>query len=112
MAVQVAEAKYPPCIYKHIWIFDHSCGHTAFAPVALVTSRLNKKTGGQQPAMRDTIWGGKVQKLVMEDGTPKGAAMILEERGINTTPLKLDDMRVILSQHDDFRNEKNALDIC
>ena len=46
----------------------------ALAPDALVTSRLNKKPGGQQPAVRDTIWGGKAQKLVMENGTPKGAA--------------------------------------
>ena len=33
--------------------------------------------------------------------------MILEERGINTSQLKLEDM---LSQHDDFKNEKNALE--
>jgi len=44
------------------------------------------------------------------DGTPKGAAMILKERGINTSRLKLEDMQVILSQHDDFKNEKNALE--
>ena len=30
--------------------------------------------------MRDTVWAGKPQKLVMADGTPKGAAMFLEER--------------------------------
>ncbi len=35
--------------------------------------------------------------------------MILEERGINTSTLKLDDMRVILNCHDDFKNEKSAL---
>lgn len=44
------------------------------------------------------------------DGTPKGAAMILKERGINTSRLKLEDMQVILSQHDDFKDEKNALE--
>lgn len=47
-AVKCAEAKYPPRIYKHIWVFDHSCGHKDFAPDALVASRLNKKPGGQQ----------------------------------------------------------------
>ena len=109
-AVKCAEAKYPPRIYKYIWVFDHSCGHMAFAPDALVASQLNKKPGGQQPAMRDTTWAGKPQKLVLADGTPKGAALILQERGIDTRSLKLDDMRIILAYHEDFRNEKNALD--
>ena len=110
IAVKVAEAKYPPRVFKHVWIFDHSCGHTAFAPDALVASRLNKKPGGAQPAMRDTVWAGKVQKLVEPDGTPKGVAKIFEERGINTSTLKLEDMQIILANHDDFKNEKNALD--
>ena len=82
VAMKVAEMKHPLSTYKHIWMFDHSAGHTAFAPDALVASRLNKKPGGNQPATRDTSWNGMPQKLVMEDGTPKGAAMILEERGI------------------------------
>ena len=60
--------------------------------------------------MRDTVWTGKPQKLVMADGTPKGAAMILEERGIQTRSLVLDDMRVLLANHPDFKHEKNALD--
>ncbi len=108
-AVKVAEAKYPPRIYKHVWVFHHSCGHTAFAPDALVASRMNQRPGGQQPVMRDTVWAGKPQKLVMVDRTPKGAEMILEERGINTN-LKLDDMRIILANHDNFNGEENALD--
>lgn len=78
MAVKVAEPKYP---LKHVRIFDHSCGHTAFAPDALMASRLNRKPGGKQLVMHDTVWAGKSQKLVLDDGTPKGAAMILEERG-------------------------------
>ena len=110
VAVKVAEAKYPPRAFNHVWIFDHSCGHTAFAPDALVASRLNRRPGGKQPCMRDTVWAGKPQKLVLDDGRPKGAAMILEERGVSTATLKLDDMVVILSQHEDFKNEKNSLE--
>ncbi len=110
VAIKVAEAKYPPRVYKHVFVFDHSCGHTAFAPDALVASRLNKKPGGAQPAMRDTVWAGQPQKLVKADGTPKGAAMILEERGINTSTLILDQMREILANHPDFKGEINALD--
>ena len=110
MAVKVAEAKYPPRAFKHVWIFDHSCGHTAFAPDTLVASRLNRKPGGKQPLMHDTVWAGNPQKLVLDDGTPKGAATILEERGICTKTLKLEDLIVILGQHDDFKNEMNSLE--
>ena len=48
---------------------------------ALIASRLNRNPGGAHPAMRDTVWGGKLQKLVYEDGTPKGAQQILKEHG-------------------------------
>ncbi len=63
LARTVAEAKYPPRVFKHVWIFDHSCGHTAYAADALVVGQLNRKPGGKQPAMRDTVWAGKPQKL-------------------------------------------------
>ncbi len=97
-------------MFSNVWIFHHSCGHTAYALVAArVAARLNRKPEGKQPAMRDTVWAGKPQRLVMDDGTPKEATMILEERGINTSTLKLDDMHVILNCHDDFKNEKSAL---
>ena len=46
MAVKVAKAKYPPNAFKHVWIFDHSCGHTAYATDALIVSRLYHKRGG------------------------------------------------------------------
>lgn len=79
-----------------MWIFDHSCGHKAFAPNALVASRLNKKQGGSQPRMRDTVWAGKPQKLVHDDGTPKGVEMILRERGINASPFNLEQLREMM----------------
>lgn len=37
-------------------------------PDALVASRLNQKPGGKQPIMRDTVWAGIPQKLVLEHG--------------------------------------------
>ena len=40
----------------------------------------------------------------------KGMRKVLEERGINNTTLRADDMRKILSNHDDFRNEKTILE--
>ena len=33
---------------------------------------------------------------------------ILQERGINTENMRADDMQVVLSNHDDFRNEKTS----
>ncbi len=56
------------------------------------------------------MWAGRVQKLVYEDGTPKGALQILKERGINASHLKLEQMKVILQQHEDFHNEKSAVE--
>ena len=43
-------------------------------------------------------------------GVPKGMKRILEERGINTQTHKGDDMRVILANHDDFRDEKTVVE--
>ena len=40
----------------------------------------------------------------------KGLRSVLTERGINCTTLKKDDMIKILSQHDDFRDEKTIVE--
>ena len=49
-----------------------------------------------------------MQKLVDNKGVPKGMK-ILEERGIKTSRMKADDMRTVLSFHDDFQNEKTLV---
>ena len=59
--------------------------------------------------MRDTIWAGKLQKLVFDDGVPKGAEQILIECGFQNTEQLVLDMIAILENHTDFRDEKNAL---
>ena len=56
---------------------------------------MNASPGGKQPCMRDTMWGGRVQKLVDDNGTPKGMKQILEEHRINTASMKADDMRTV-----------------
>lgn len=68
------------------------------------------KPGGKQPVMHDTTWGRKMQKMVNADGVPKGMKLILEERGINTSTMVADDMRIVLSNHEDFRNEKTIVE--
>ena len=67
---------------------------------------MNMKPGGKQPAMRETQWGSRPQK----DGRPKGMKIILEERGIHTETLNVDNMRTILSNHDDFREGKSLVE--
>lgn len=60
--------------------------------------------------MRDTVWAGNVQKVVYSKGVPKGMKMILDERGINTSSLLANDMRTILSNHNDFRMKKTIVE--
>ena len=99
-ALTIAKAKYLH-EFTNVWVFDRLCGRKAFAEDALVVSCLRKNPGGAKPAMRDNLWAGKLQKLVEADGTPKEAAKILEERGIQAQTFKLADMRIILANHDD-----------
>ena len=42
----------------------------------------------KQPKIWDTVWGGIVQKLVDEDGVPKGMRAVLNERGVDTTRMQ------------------------
>ena len=109
-AAQIAEFKYPSDTHTIVWLFDHSSCHRAFAPDALNAKAMNVKPGGAQPSMRDTVWAGKVQKMVLDDGTPKGMKRVLEERGINTSRMLADDMRIVLSFHEDFRKEKTIVE--
>ena len=112
-AVKIAEVKYPPSQgYHHTWCFDHSCNHTAFADDALLAAKMNKGPGGKQRNMHDTVWNGQPQTMTLPDGRPKGAELVLRERGYDTKGMKLEEMRAILADHNDFNNEKcrvNAL---
>lgn len=54
---------------------------------------MNVKPGGAQPALRDTIWNGKLQKMVFGNGTPKGMHQVLTERGVDMRGMKADDLR-------------------
>ena len=109
-AVKIAEFKYPPHRNTIVFIFDQSSCHKAYAEDALNASCMNMRPGGKQPCMRNTIWSGRVQKMVNDEGILKGMKAILEERGINTSRMKADDMRTVLSFHDDFVNEKTIVE--
>ena len=109
-ACKIAEYKYPADSHTIVWFFDQSSCHRAFADDALNVRRMNVRPGGAQPQMRDTVWGRQIQSMVKEDGTSKRMKMVLEERGINTSRMNADDMRVVLSYHDDFRNKKTIVE--
>lgn len=105
----IAMFKYPSDEHTVIFIFDQSSCHCAFAEDALNVNRMNVRPGGMQPAMHDTMWSGRVQKMVNDNGVPKGMKQILEERGINTSSMVAADMRVVLANHEDFRTEKTLV---
>ena len=110
-AVKLAEKKYPKNEgYRHVWIFDQSSCHAAKADDALDVSKMNVKPGGKQTAMRDTVWHGRIQKMTFNIGVPKGMKLILEERRVNTRGMNADQMRQVLGEMDDFKNEKSRIE--
>lgn len=54
-AVQIAETKSQQ--WKHIWIFDSSSCHKAYADDALEVNGMNVKPGGKQKVMRHYVDG-------------------------------------------------------
>ena len=48
--------------------------------------------------------------MVNSDGTAKGVRTILRERGINTASMKADDMRTVLTFHDDLLHENTIVE--
>ena len=49
--------------------------------------------------------------MVFRDGTPKGLEIVLRERGVNTDGLNKSTMVEKLQQFDDFKHEKNRVQI-
>ena len=109
MAVKIADIKYPSDRYSKVWIFDQSSGHCAFKEDALNVNRMNVGPGGAQSRMRDTIWNGRVQKMVTCDDRPKGMRIVLQEHGVDTSGMRVADMHIVLGSHVNLKNEKTAL---
>lgn len=108
-AIKIVKVKHPLEFYDIFWFFDQSSGHTAFADDTLNAKKMNVKPGGAQPKMHDTIWGGRIQRMVFPDGTPKGMKEVLCERGVNVTKMKGDEMRAILQNMHDFNTRRRGL---
>ncbi|KAK7035185.1 hypothetical protein R3P38DRAFT_3351344 [Favolaschia claudopus] len=80
-------------IYRACFLIDNSNGHCAYAVDALLASRMNWRSGGKQAMLRDG-WFWKdglkiVQKMVLPSGEAKGMKLVLEERGLFHSKLKM-----------------------
>ena len=85
------------------------CGQIAIAEYALNASHTNMKTGGKQQIMHDTVYNGKSQRMVLRDRTPKAMKLVLQERAVDVSAIKAEDMRLELQQMHDFKYEKTKL---
>lgn len=118
-AVKIAQAKYPKEKgYRIFWVFDQSQCHMAYADDALNVNKMNAKEGGAQPCMHDTTYKGKtiyMTKIVRKPTgervrIPRGLIDVLTQRGCYAPKMKVDEMRELLGNHPDFKNEKNKLE--
>lgn len=83
-----------------IFIFDHAPSHMKKSEDALNAERMNVKDGGKQPMMKDTVWNGRVQRMVTPQGVQKGMKTVLEERGVDTHGMNADKLRELLRQYE------------
>ena len=93
-----------------IFLFDNAPSHRKVVDDALNADRMNVGPGGKQPIMRDTVWGGQVQRLVDDDGIPKGMKNVLQERGVDISGMKCKDMRDLLKTFPDFKQQTTILE--
>jgi hypothetical protein len=98
-----------------LFVFDNSAGHLAFAPDALIASRLNLNDGGKNVRPMRTGWfigpNGEIidQEMVTADGSVKGLRSILSERNLWKPNMKKEDAKEILASQPDFLEQKRWL---
>ncbi|CAG8680289.1 23464_t:CDS:2, partial [Cetraspora pellucida] len=94
--IDIFEKTYPGCI--GIFTFNNAMSHTAFAEDTLVASQMNLGSGSLVPKMRDTVWNGNFQSMIIEQDhfvydkkmksyinlhdKPKGIKWVLTEKGL------------------------------
>jgi hypothetical protein len=126
--IQIIEAVHPG--KQGLFIFDQSSAHASLPPDALKAFEMNKSDGGKQRVQCDTtIPGtnpiaehcGRLQKMTLPNGKPKGLLRVLEEHGFKVSSLctkcspvcPIDNQNCclarLLSQQDDFKNQPSML---
>ncbi|RGB35632.1 hypothetical protein C1646_814585 [Rhizophagus diaphanus] len=107
-AIPIFEIMHPNAIA--VFAFDNSTNHEAMADNALCAQRINLNSGGQQPVMKDTVFGpdNKLQSMVFPFNypkylnQPKGIKQILIERGLCYNDLRLE---YFLAQKSELKTE-------
>ena len=112
--MEIFNILHPDCIA--LIAFDNSSNHHAMAKDALVANRLNLKDGGINVLLTRSGWflNGDglrvVQQMRTSEGKQKGIRSILKERGLFSGRMELKEARQLLSQQDDFREQKSLLE--
>ena len=106
--VDIFERIHP--VATALFLFDNAPSHRKVGDNALNADKLNVGPGGKQPKMRNTIWGGRIQRLVDNDGIPKGMKLVPEERGVDTSNMRAKEMRELLKTFPDFRAQKTIFE--
>ena len=75
-----------------LFLFDNAPIHCKSSDNALSIQHMNVRPGGERPIMRDTVFNGQVQQVVLSDGRPKGMKMVLQERGVDTEGVNAEKM--------------------
>ncbi|KIK38771.1 hypothetical protein CY34DRAFT_25514 [Suillus luteus UH-Slu-Lm8-n1] len=128
-AIRIFEAAHPN--RQALFIFDQSSAHASLPEDALRAFDMNKSNGGKQRHRQDTVipqsnpcieHRGKIQKMTLPDGSPKGLKQVLEERGFDVRKLRAKCapvcpwestnccMACLLSQQEDFTNQPSMLE--
>ena len=103
---------HPGCI--GVFVFDNSTNHGAYAPDALVATKMNLNPGGKQSRLRDGWFiqdGVRIeQPMVFADGTPKGLKSVLIERGLWRSDLKRTPAMQLLAAQPDFLEQRSLVE--
>lgn len=106
-SIDIFNATYPGA--RAVYYIDCSSNHNAYAPDALVASKMNVLPGGKQPLMRDGYYykdGVKVVQAMHTNGLAKGLRAVLEERTLFKEGMHHEDMVNVLSEQEDFKSQK------
>ena len=65
-AIDIFEAKYPS--HQGLFLFDNAPSHKKCPDNVLKDENVNVRPGGKQPVMRNTVFNGVEQTMVLPDG--------------------------------------------
>ena len=59
-----------------LFLSDSAPSHTNYLPDGLAAVTMNVYPGGKQPLMKDTVWNGSTQRMVLP---AKGTKLVIQE---------------------------------